>query len=157
MAEDESADLNNASDATLETAKEKLYKLMEKMKQITTGPVSSPITIQELKDKITAQINKIRLIEKYLMTQKKTKIESNELNNRNNAGNNIENLESNVKYKPLYDPDEFDNIPSNAVYTEENDDYQNMNGRSNSWSSMIKSIGNTVSNSTWNVWNRVKN
>ena len=156
MAE-ESADLNNASDATLETAKEKLYKLMEKMKQITTGPVSSPITIQELKDKITAQINKIRLIEKYLMTQKKTKIESNELNNRNNAGNNIENLESNVKYKPLYDPDEFDNIPSNAVYTEENDDYQNMNRRSNSWSSMIKSIGNTVSNSTWNVWNRVKN
>ena len=156
--ENANTDLSNASDETLVTAKEKLYKLMEKMKEISTQGISSPITMQELKDKITAQINKIRLIEKYLLTQKKSKNmqSNNEINYRENGDNNIENLESNAQYTPLYDPDEFDNIDSTAIDAEENDNYQIMNRRSNSWTSMIKSFGNTVSNTTWNVWNRVK-
>ena len=154
---EDTTDVSNATDATLITAKEKLYKLMEKMKQITAESVSSPITIQELKDKITTQINKIRLIERYLLTQKKLNTKSKELNNRDNTDNNIENLESNVKYKPLYDPDDFDNIESNAIFKDENDDYQIMSQtRRNSFTSIIKSIGDTLSNSTWNVWNRVK-
>ena len=149
----ESIDYNNVSDETLMSAKDKLYELMERMKEIT-NQISSPITIQQLKDKIAAQINKITLIEKYLVTKKKSN-KSGQYSNikRDYPDNNFENIyDSNVKYKPLYNPDETESSDSNLSYMEDNDGYHNMHRRSSSFTTIVKSIGNT----TWSVWNRVK-
>eukprot|EP01083_Nonionella_stella_P040981 111126_1 len=133
----ECIDFDDVSEDTLVSAKDKLLALMEKMKRITSDGVSSPFTIKGMKEKISAQINRIALIEKYLFTKNTSDQCKIEVHPRHNSRGNVECLQSNVSYQALHDPEHSDMCNSYDLDIEDSDSYDIMRDRRNSLGAMI--------------------
>ena len=119
-------DLREASEETLQSAKDKLAELMTKMKNIR-----SSVTIRELKDKIEAQIHRIQLIEKYLLTNPKKASDA--------VSDNVD-----FRYHSLHDCDAKKDC-KDSINTQQSDAYIQMTNPCNSVSAIsIRSVFNKV-------------